>query len=293
MTVLFGDISSGAVGSRSGEYYLSGLEAVATWGRITQGAMSMPIGLRKIADKLGADISATARIELQDGTSSTAQPARSRVVAFDRRANFVGEVSGFRISYAEGVCGRHIGSAKPGTIWMARTSDFEHDTRLHAPLRHRQLVQTIVIALQRNGATSDFLELHFPEEISPELNDQLTMLGPVLSESWKSRKMGILSHNVLDALERNRKNNTNPHKDVLAVDNPCRLSRAEYRVCLMLSRGLDKTALLDELSISLSTLRSHMRNIYAKTDTHSQSELLQLLLVRPRDAIRLGLYNVA
>lgn len=276
-----------------GEYYLNGLEAVEIWARITQGATPMPVGLRQIADKLGADITAVTRVELQNQTKNYGRAARSRVVAFDRRANFVGEVSGFRISYAEAICGRHVGAAKPGSIWSAETPDFDHDPRLHAPLRHRRLVQTIVVALDRKPTTSDFLELHFAEAISPDLYDQLEMLGTVLSQSWKSRAVGILLNNVLDSRNRHTNLDVGPRKDVLAVENPCRLSRAEYRVCLMFSRGLDKSALLDELSISISTLRTHMRNIYAKTGTHSQSELLQLLLVRPKPANLGRLVNVA
>jgi DNA-binding CsgD family transcriptional regulator len=62
------------------------------------------------------------------------------------------------------------------------------------------------------------------------------------------------------------------------MDNPAKLSRAEYRVCILLAKGLSNERLLAELDVSYSTLRTHLRSIYAKTETSSRSELLYHLI---------------
>ncbi|TNC63599.1 helix-turn-helix transcriptional regulator [Rubellimicrobium roseum] len=64
---------------------------------------------------------------------------------------------------------------------------------------------------------------------------------------------------------------------LLSVSNPARLSRAEFRVCVLLSKGLNTSSVCSELSISISTLRTHLRNIFAKTKVTSMAELLCLL----------------
>lgn len=64
----------------------------------------------------------------------------------------------------------------------------------------------------------------------------------------------------------------------LSHRNPAKLSRSEYRVCLLLSRGLSLKAVRQELGISNSTLRTHLRNIYAKSGVSSLAELTYHLL---------------
>ena len=45
----------------------------------------------------------------------------------------------------------------------------------------------------------------------------------------------------------------------------------------MLVRGDDNEAIQGELVIATNTLRTHLRNMYRKTDTHSREELVLLL----------------
>ena len=64
----------------------------------------------------------------------------------------------------------------------------------------------------------------------------------------------------------------------LSFENPCRFSRAEYRICVMFSQGLDSAAIRQELGISTSTLSTHLGNIYAKTGCTNQRELVFFLM---------------
>lgn len=55
------------------------------------------------------------------------------------------------------------------------------------------------------------------------------------------------------------------------------LSRQERSIALMLLRGDDNETIQGELVIATNTLRTHLRNMYRKTDTHSREELVLLL----------------
>jgi DNA-binding NarL/FixJ family response regulator len=65
---------------------------------------------------------------------------------------------------------------------------------------------------------------------------------------------------------------------ILGMDNPAGLSRAEFRVCLLLSRGLSVKAVSEDLNLSENTIRSHLRAIYSKTETASLPELIYLIM---------------
>lgn len=55
------------------------------------------------------------------------------------------------------------------------------------------------------------------------------------------------------------------------------LTRAEARVALLLQNGLSPKAIADRLSVSITTIKTHLQHIYAKTETHRQAELVSVL----------------
>jgi DNA-binding CsgD family transcriptional regulator/PAS domain-containing protein len=58
-----------------------------------------------------------------------------------------------------------------------------------------------------------------------------------------------------------------------------RLTEAEAEVALHAMHGEDLKQISEELSISLTTVRTHLHHVFDKTDTHRQAELVHLLLV--------------
>ncbi len=56
------------------------------------------------------------------------------------------------------------------------------------------------------------------------------------------------------------------------------LTEAEAEVALHVMHGADLKHISDELSISLTTVRTHLQHVFDKTDTHRQAELVRLLL---------------
>ncbi|OBK19314.1 helix-turn-helix transcriptional regulator [Mycobacterium asiaticum] len=57
-----------------------------------------------------------------------------------------------------------------------------------------------------------------------------------------------------------------------------RLTDAEADVALRVTHGADMKEISEELSVSLTTVRTHLQHVFDKTDTHRQVELVRLLL---------------
>lgn len=243
---------------------------VAILCQASQGSVGLVDALRQIRKQVGAEVTAICRADL----STPHRPAK--VLCDEKHCSRSEDVGTFGVSFAMGVCGENIKSAKAGSVWVGTFADFENRERLASIYRHRRLVSTIVIPLQRRNGYGDFLELHFSHPISAAFVGHLELLGPVLANCWKDRSPGLLVESSLS--RRQICSGRISLGAILSTENPYRLSRAEYRVCMMLSRGLNNEAVLSELSITIATLRTHLRNIYAKTDCASQPELIHKLL---------------
>jgi DNA-binding CsgD family transcriptional regulator len=59
--------------------------------------------------------------------------------------------------------------------------------------------------------------------------------------------------------------------------NLYRLTRAEAAVAMAIARGEGLQAAADELTISLTTARTHLQHVFEKTDTRRQAELVRLI----------------
>lgn len=56
------------------------------------------------------------------------------------------------------------------------------------------------------------------------------------------------------------------------------LTRTEAEVALRVARGAEPKQIADDLSVSITTVRTHLHRVFHKTGTHRQVELLRLLL---------------
>jgi DNA-binding CsgD family transcriptional regulator len=55
-------------------------------------------------------------------------------------------------------------------------------------------------------------------------------------------------------------------------------TEAEVEVALHIMRGADPKHISEQLSVSLTTVRTHLQHVFDKTGTHRQAELVRLLL---------------
>ena len=134
-----------------------------------------------------------------------------------------------------------------------------------------------VITLSNEREFSDFLEFQFERPLLEHNCQLLEMLGPVLAQSWCDRAPGIVATRLAGrpfptAAERSKK-----CANILGSDNPAKLTRSEFRICMLVQEGSLPDDLAEILHVSKSTFRSHMRAIYFKTGVSGHVELVYLL----------------
>jgi DNA-binding CsgD family transcriptional regulator len=189
-------------------------------------------------------------------------------------------------AYAREILGPYFRQPKAGSVWFKTLTDMETDPRLERFHRRRHLTELAIIPLSVEDKATMFLEMHFSVHRGTGQHALINLCAPTLADTWSRRKPGLMTELIL---KRNRPNPTSvADVPILGADNPTGLSRAEFRVCLLLSAGLSTKRVCSQLGISESTLRTHLRSIYAKTETCSQSELLYVLLSpKPCEAAQL------
>lgn len=56
------------------------------------------------------------------------------------------------------------------------------------------------------------------------------------------------------------------------------LTKSEAQIALMVTRAEGLKPIAEELSVSVTTVKTHLRHVFEKTDTHRQAELVRLVL---------------
>jgi DNA-binding CsgD family transcriptional regulator len=262
-------LPSGALGA-TGPDRDALIDAVANWCECLQGRQPLVTALRRLAEGFGARAVALSRLSRGPGAtartvawSAPGRPAAQRVTR----------------SFAACVLGPYVDRPRVASVWLSSLTD-DGDPALALFHARARLRETAVIALTVDGRWTDFLEIHFAERLGPGGAALLNMVAGTLARTWAHRSPGLFSDALLASQAEARVGFPEP---LLSVANPARLSRAEFRVCLLLSRGLNNAAVCGELAISPSTLKAHLRSIFAKTETGSLAELLFRLLAPRRD----------
>jgi DNA-binding NarL/FixJ family response regulator len=177
--------------------------------------------------------------------------------------------------------------ARTSTIWFL--SDHVEDSSwvttqtLENWRAARNMREIVVVALEGNLQQQDYLEFHFTRDLAYSEKLELESLMPTLVRAWAGRKAGLVTQAQMDdrmirARQAAAASKLKPDAPILGMSNPAKLTRAEFRVCVMLSRGLSVKALTDELGLSESTIRSHLRSIYSKTEVSGMQELMYRIL---------------
>ncbi len=196
-------------------------------------------------------------------------------------------ISNLRRSYASCVLQEYLTKARSSGLWLSSRIDNianpSGDPSLIEWQATRSFGELAVIVLSNDEHKSEFLELHLHDPVTPKLYESLKSLTPTMCRAWSNRAAGVFSAALLDKQYGPRCSKI--RLPILSFNNPALLSRSEFRVCMLLSRGVSLEAVASELGIAMSTMRSHLRNIYSKTGTSGHAELVfRLLTSPPQDA---------
>lgn len=252
------------------------VSTISKWCDALNGSASLRDALIELSTGLGAEASVIVRTKLSDQNPVS-------IASCDLSTDAV-KLYPLRRSYADSYFGEPILSARAATIWLATSheDDATGDPVLTEWQTARRMSEFVVLVLASGNSTRDHIELHFRTALSREMETVLKVMLPEMVRSWSNRKSGLVTRAIV-----NRKINEpaifrNPARvRILSYENPSQLSRAEFRVCLLLSRGAMIQAVANELVLSEATIRTHLRNIYAKTGSSSLAELVFRLLDNP------------
>ncbi len=247
------------------EYGLIG--AVAQWCECLQGKSPVIRSLQLLG--LGLEADAVALVRYAKGARMDGQP-----ITWDRAP---ADIRGGRLDhgFARALLGPYFEAARPGSLWFRSMMDGV-SRELGEFHTLRCMREMVAIPIDSNDRHIDVIEFHFSDRLRNSQQHLLNTLAPVLSSTWRNRAHGLFTEAVLQRAVPRR--DTSRHAAILSPENPSRLSRAEYRVALMLSRGMTVERVKATLGIQESTLRTHLGNLYAKTGTAGLSELVYLLV---------------
>ena len=260
------------------------LDGIASWCGGLHGSMPLAEALEALASGFDAESAALSR-----HLKSEEHP---RTVAISDLRQVETERPRLGRSLARDVLGYFYPSARMSTVWFLSdhlddpgwsASDTLTNWRLSRDVR-----EIVVLVLASNQQQSDYIEFHFPRGLAKSEKLEFETLLPTIVRSWSGRKTGLVTQARMDdrvlraraAVEADKLKWDAP---ILGMSNPAQLSRAEFRVCLLLSRGLSVKGVTDELGLTEATVRTHLRSIYSKTDTSSLAELLYRILSSTRE----------
>ena len=241
------------------------IEAIASWCDCLQGRLPLLTALKHLAEGLDARAVCLSRHAREPGAAARA--VTYNVPALTRPGLEVTR------SYARCVLGRNVDRPRLASVWFSSVAEGHDDPALAILQERARIAETAVVALALEDKWADYLEIHF--RVAPASGDRVRFnsLAETLSRTWNRRGPGLFSDAILSVQAQARS-----REAILSTSNPARLSRAEFRVCVLLSCGLNTAAVASELTISPLTLKTHLRSIFAKTGTTSTVELLYLLL---------------
>ncbi len=240
------------------------LDGVAAWCGGLHGSMPLQQALTALATGLDASAAAIARHYHRSED-------RPRAVAlFDAETGNIEAPVLLRRALCQDVLGYLFQRARASTIWFE--SDLSDDPAwtgtqtLTNWKAIRDLREVVVIALAASHQQNDYIEFHFDRDLTRAERLELETLVPTIVRSWAGRQPGLVTQATVDDRIAKARSAAKSRKlqwdaPILGMSNPAQLSRAEFRVCVLLSHGLSVKGVSDELGLTENTVRSHLRAI--------------------------------
>lgn len=247
------------------------LDVAVCWAESLQGCGELSDALRSVVEIVGAKQARLVRLDVgTTGESVLVSLDQARGAPAPRRAE---------MSFSRYLLGDGIGKARSGTVWYL--SEFRHLSEHQASAVRLGMIdagtrELAAVVLEPRPRDIDILELRFADRLQAKEVEAISVLMPVLARAWQNRRGDFFAVSA-----RNSDADGTPSGRgvtwTLGSTNPAGFTKAEYRVCALLSRGMGAKAISARLRISESTVRSHLRSIYAKTNTQGQRELMSQL----------------
>jgi DNA-binding CsgD family transcriptional regulator len=244
-------------------------EVLAEWVASLHGNGEFGQALGRLARLVGAEAAIAARfVESQD---------RHRQIAVAERLGGHAPLRARGISHGL----PELASLRPAAISVLsdvrREAGFVEREWVSEGLKARGICDAAVLVLGSRGGCIDYVEFLFRHAIRRRDQALLAEMAPTLASAWGGRLPGTVERLIARSRFREDRQKAGRQDDILAPSNPAGLSRSEYRICALVREGLVAKAIAEELVLCESTVRSHLRSIYAKTGAAGHVDLLHRL----------------
>lgn len=264
----------GAVAPTVSQSVSQSFQVVARWVEALHGHGELQNALKALADLTGARIAHVGRVAETSGmvkTVAVADADAGRMFSNRRHRLF-----GPSLLADLGM------SPRDGSVWtlsdILASGDAHLSRDLGDDIRRAGISDILFVPLGTARGSRDYMEFHFASGIAPQIAALLEALGPCLADAWTSRLPGTVESLTMQGRLRQVSEDCEVEtQDILCVSNPASLSRSEYRICALIREGMLTEEVSETLNIRKSTMRSHLRSIYAKTGVSSQAELIHAL----------------
>lgn len=135
----------------------------------------------------------------------------------------------------------------------------------------------VLVPLELRGEAGDYMIVSRKSGLADDLTPAVQAIAGHAQTVWRMRKRGWVT--AMMALADGGSDRAS--RPILAGDNPFGLTRAEMRVCALVGEGLRPQAIADQLSTSITTVRTHLRGIYAKTNLPGMFDVLHHMQAHP------------
>lgn len=241
----------------------------------SQAHTPLELALEHIVTAFDAEFGAVCRIWADQG--------RSRVAASFGRRSTTAHAGGFR-SFASDVIGAGIRDVRVGSVLCLsaiETSRADRDPQLSGWMMRNKLSDAGFVCLRKRGGELDFLEIYFSAAAQQNWCDGLEQIAPSLVRAVEGRRPGLITEALARRVVNVKQKNVGD-LPILSLNNPAGLTRSEWRVCVLASRGLAIKAVCNELGVSRATVRTHLKHIYMKTGLEN-FHMLARRLVSPAE----------
>lgn len=177
--------------------------------------------------------------------------------------------------------------ARAGSLWTLRDPQARVADGLQAQVLHwlaqRGIADVLVLVLGQNGGTVDLLEIHLNRPADGRDQAQIETFAKAIAFAWNRRPVGRVARLLFKtpATTRRLQPDLAAEGGPLSSDNPWHLTATELRICRLIRDGLSATDIVASFGLAESTVRSHLRNIYAKAGVTGQVGLVHRLLETP------------
>ncbi len=256
------------------------VEALLEFVKWTQGQQPLPPALDALGHYLGASAMCFSRRD-------RSKPGL-RVLSI-RDSNEDLRKPRLRQSFALEILGPHLDSLKTGAAVYASDALIaaKTDCDLETWQGLRGTHEILLICLGQHNGIRDILEVHLPQAGPLAQDFDADAVAHSLAEVFTGRRPGLVEKELVADLNQRR----SPRVDmtdmpILAPENPAGLTRSEWRICLLIAKGLSRSGAAREMRVTQNTIRTHLRNIYAKTGRETFHDLaLRLVSAAEQQAL--------